>query len=255
MSENNQCYNGFVKKISVHCRKGSDRLKTGKRKIILSFIIVIILVLFILIASRFNLFPQKSYTAEDFNIDRIESLVDFDEDGTDDYMDIMLGARKDAENKPKYDGAYQEDGYPPDNIGVCSDVVWRAFKNAGYNLRSMVDNDISERPEAYPLIEKPDTNIDFRRVRNLRIFFEEYAVPLTLDINEIQEWQPGDIVIFGNDKHIGIVSDKRNKEGQAYIIHNGGQPNREEDYLKRGVVTGHYRFDASCIDADKLCEW
>ena len=92
------------------------------------------------------------------------------------------------------------------------------------------------------MVEKPDINIDFRRVRNLHIFFEKYDISLTLDIDEISEWQPGDIVIFGNDKHIGIISNKRNKDGQPYVIHNGGQPNREEDYIGRATVTGHYRL-------------
>lgn len=232
----------------------------GKKKIRMGKVTFAIFLLFLLavafmLASYYNLFPEKTYTAADFDIETIQSNMDFNQNGVDDYTDILLGARKDAQNKPKYDGAYQEGGYPPDNIGVCSDVVWRAFKNAGYNLRDMVDADILARREAYPKIEKPDTNIDFRRVRNLRIFFEEYALSLTLDINEIDQWQPGDIVIFGNDKHIGIVSDKRNKEGQTYIIHNGGQPNREEDYLKRGTVTGHYRFDASKISKEFLLSW
>ena len=89
----------------------------------------------------------------------------------------------------------------------------------------------------------------------MRIFFEEYAVSLTVDINEISEWQPGDIVIFEDDKHIGIISDKRNKDGQPYVIHNGGQPNREEDYLRKSTVTGHYRFDASKTDEDILVKW
>ncbi|MBR4073097.1 MAG: DUF1287 domain-containing protein, partial [Clostridia bacterium] len=158
-------------------------------------------------------------------------------------------------NHPKYDGAYQQGGYPPDNIGVCTDVIWRAFKNAGYSLKDMVDNDISARWDSYPLIKTPDSNIDFRRVRNLRIFFEEYAEILTLDTEKIAEWQAGDIVIFGNDKHIGIVSDKRNSDGKPYIIHNGGQPIREEDYLKRDIPTGHYRFNAEKIDKNILKEW
>ena len=118
--------------------------------------------------------------------------------------------------------------------------------------QDMVDNDIAERPEAYPHIEKPDTNIDFRRVRNLHVFFNKYAVSLTLDIDDIEQWQPGDIVIFDNDRHIGIISDKRNRQGQPYVIHNGGQPNREENYLSRSKVTGHYRFDASLLDKTKL---
>ena len=31
---------------------------------------------------------------------------------------------------------------PPDTEGVCTDVIWRAFKNAGYSLKDMVDEDI-----------------------------------------------------------------------------------------------------------------
>lgn len=197
----------------------------------------------------------KTYTAEDFGIDTILSSVDYNGNGTDDYTDILLGARKDAENRPTYDGSYHAGGYPPDDIGVCTDIVWRAFKNAGYSLRDMVDKDIRTRPEVYPKITNPDSNIDFRRVRNLRIFFDTYAISLTLDINEIAEWQPGDIVIFGEDKHIGIISDKRNKDGQPYVIHNGGQRNREEDYLRKSTVTGHYRFDASKINQEVLVNW
>lgn len=228
--------------------------KKKKSKAIVIFIIAILLLVFFTL-DYFNLLPKKYYLAEDFGIQTVKSSVDFNGNGVDDYTDILLGARKDAKNHPKYDGAYVNGGYPPDNIGVCADVIWRAFKNAGYSLRDMVDNDIKNRPQAYPLIDKPDTNIDFRRVRNLRIFFEEYAQTLTTNINDISEWQAGDIVIFNNDKHIGIVSDRRNRDGVVYIIHNGGQPVREEDYLGRSPVVAHYRFDASKIDKSILVEW
>ena len=138
----------------------------------------------------------------------------------------------------------------------CQDKKYmEAFKNAGYCLKDMVDMDVASHVEDYPRVEKPDPNIDFRRVKNLRVYFEKYAISLTTDINQIEEWQAGDIVIFGADKHIGIVSDKRNKDGQPYILHNGGQPNREEDYLHRSEVTGHYRFDASLVDEEKLIKW
>ena len=62
-------------------------------------------------------------------------------------------------------------------------------------------------------------------------------------------------MIFNNGKHIGIVSDKRNANGEPYIIHNGGQPNREEDYLKRGNVYKHYRFDASRLPNEISVKW
>ncbi len=219
------------------------------------YIAAFVVVTLVFVLDFFNLIPKKYYTAKDFGIETVESSVDFNNNGVDDYTDILLGARKDAKNHPKYDGAYVDGGYPPDNIGVCADVIWRAFKNAGYSLRDMVDADIAARKIAYSNVVQPDTNIDFRRVKNLRVFFKEYAVELTTDITEIAEWQPGDIVIFNNNKHIGIVSDKRNKAGMPYIIHNGGQPNREEDYLKRSPVVAHFRFDASKIDKNILVAW
>lgn len=210
----------------------------------------------VLLLYHYNLIPKKVYSAKDFGIKTLQSTVDFNGNGADDYTDILLGARSDAENNPKYDDRYYGNGgYPPDDIGVCTDTVWRAFKGAGYCLRDMVDNDIKERPAAYTKITVRDRNIDFRRVSNLRVYFEKYAVKLSLDPKDIEEWQPGDIVIFGNDRHIGIVSDKRNKNGIAYIIHNGGQPNREEDYLKNAQVTGHYRFDASSQSVSAPVQW
>ena len=225
-------------------------------KKVLKYILLIFIFLFIgagiLLINYLNIIPQKYYSAEHFDIKNIKSTMDFNANGTDDYTDIMLGARKDIENKPKYDGSYYPNGYPPDNIGVCTDVVWRAFKNAGYSLKDMVDKDIQENPELYPRVGgKPDPNIDFRRVPNLKIFFERYAVSLTLDPNQIEEWQPGDIVTY-ETKHIAIVSDRRNKEGVPYIIHNGGQPILEEDALSRQVISGHFRFDASKLEKSDL---
>lgn len=231
--------------------KKTKRITAG----VILFLVVLSLSAGLYVANRFNLLPQKVYTAEDFEIVTLFSTEDFNGNGVDDYTDFLLGARADAENHPRYEGSYYEGGFPPDDIGVCTDVVWRAFKNAGYNLREMVDADAQLRPEAYTAIEKRDKNIDFRRVVNLRVFFEEYGVSLTVDVRQIGEWQPGDIVIFNGDKHIGIVSDKRNSDGEPYIIHNGGQPKREEDYLKRGNVTGHYRFDASKLEQSVLVKW
>lgn len=203
----------------------------------------------------FNLIPWGTYTAEDFDIEIIKSPVDFNENGKNDYEDFLKGAKKDAANHPKYDSAYYGGGYPPDNIGVCTDVIWRAFKEAGYSLRDMVDKDINEFPEEYPHISIMDANIDFRRVNNLWIFFGRYGTELSADISKLEEWQPGDIVIFNDGAHIGMVSDKRNKKGQPLIIHNGGQPRREEDYLKRGKVAAHYRFDASKVPEDMLIKF
>lgn len=190
----------------------------------------------------YNLIPKKYYSGEDFGIQYQYSGNDYDGDGTDDYVEMLNGARKFVEQKPKYKSEYYDGGYPPEGVGVCTDVVAAAFLEAGYDLRELVDSDIRAHRESYPGISVVDKNIDYRRVRNLKIFLERNAISLTTDIHDIDEWQGGDIVVFPS--HIAIVSDRRNKEGVTYIIHHGGQPVYEEDGLKRyeGKVVGHYRF-------------
>ena len=234
-------------------------IRIQAKKVLRSFFIVLLIIIFTLLVlflmKKFKLINKKYYTARDFNIKTVYSNIDYDNDNLDDYSDFVLGARKDAENHPKYISLYYDGGYPPDNEGVCTDVIWRAFKNAGYSLKDMVDKDIELHPEDYKSITKRDPNIDFRRVHNLRVFFKKYSLSLTLDCNKIEEWQPGDIVIFGNNKHIGIISDRRNEKGIPYVIHNGGQGEREQDYLKRDEITGHYRFDASLIPDEVLIAW
>lgn len=216
------------------------------KKIAITIIIICIVFIIILLGILLYQKYKKIYYAEDFNIERIISKTDYDKDGIDDYADILEGARIEAQNKPTYRSAYYSGGYPPENEGVCTDVVWRALKNAGYSLKDMVDEDIANNIEAYPRVNgKPDPNIDFRRVPNLKVYFERNQIVLTTDLSKIEEWQAGDIVIFGTT-HIGIISDKRNKKGIPYLIHNGGQPNREEDileiYNQYNAISGHYRM-------------
>lgn len=113
---------------------------------------------------------------------------------------------------------------------------------AGYDLMEMVSEDIAQHPDDYN-IEKPDKNIDFRRVKNLQVFFRNRAISLTTDVHDISEWQGGDIVIFKN--HIGIVSDRRNKDGVPYVIHHNDpyQTFYEQDILEsRDDIVGHYRI-------------
>ena len=222
------------------------RRKTGA--VIAAVLVILIVCIAVLVCLR--LLPGRTYSAKHFGIETVISGNDRDGDGIDDYTDILLGARQDAENHPRYVSAYYEGGYPPDDEGVCTDLVWRAFLSAGYNLKDMLDRDIAENTGEYPRVEgSPDPNIDFRRVPNLKVFFDRYAVSYSLDPGQIDQWQPGDIVIFGESfNHIGIISDKRNKEGIAYLIHNSGQADREQDVLLEGsrtqTISGHYRFES-----------
>ena len=227
-------------------------MKSNKKVLIFVIISVLILSILTIIALKLDVKPYpilnntKVYYAEDFEIEVIKSNKDKNQNGIDDYTDILLGAKKEAENKPIYKSAYYSGGYPPDSEGVCTDVIWRSLKNAGYLLKDMVDEDIKNNVSKYPRINgKPDPNIDFRRVPNLKVYFERNAQVLTTDLTKIEEWQPGDIVAFGND-HVAIISDKRNEKGIPYIIHNANQPNREEDSIDWWVnsrgISGHYRL-------------
>lgn len=159
---------------------------------------------------------------------------------------LILGARKDALAMPAYVNAYYAGGYPPENEGTCTDLVWRAFMEADIILKDLVDEDIKTNRDRYKYIAYRDPNIDFRRVQNLATFFEYNAEVLTTDVYDTQAWQAGDIVVFGNYEHIGIVSDIRNANDIPYLIHNNDQPVREEDRLEYGSYTmgikAHYRY-------------
>ena len=115
------------------------------------------------------------------------------------------------------------------------------MRDAGYDLMELVYEDILKNKEDYK-IQVIDKNIDFRRVKNLKIYFNKNAIPITKDIKEIEKWQGGDIVIF--EKHIGIISDRRNKKGIPYVIHHANpyQIKYEEDILKKYKIVGHYRI-------------
>lgn len=209
------------------------------KKILLGILIIFLILIYFLY--NFNYIPHRKYTNKDFNIKTYISSVDKDKDGIDDQTDILNNVRKYIKTKPKYKSKYYSTGYPNDEYGVCTDVVAFGLKDAGYDLMELVDEDIRNNRSLYD-IEKVDSNIDFRRVRNLKIYFKRHAISLTTDINKIEDWQGGDIIIF--DKHIGIVSDKRNKKGVSFIIHNANPYQRfyEEDILEnRNDIVGHYR--------------
>ena len=215
-----------------------------KRKLIIILSVIFILLIFLIIYFLYalNIIPHRKYTNKDFGIETYISLVDKDNDGIDDQTDIINNTRKYIKTKPKYQSKYYATGYPDDEYGVCTDVVAFSLKDAGYDLMELVYNHVKENRELYD-IDTIDKNIDFRRVVNLDVYFKNTAIVLTNDVNKIEEWQGGDIVVF--KKHIGIVSDKRNKNGVPFIIHHANpyQVHYEEDILEqRDDIIGHYRI-------------
>ena len=192
----------------------------------------------------FNTIPHKQYSNSDFNIEPYISSVDKDNDGIDDQTDILNNVRTYIAKKPKYKSKYYETGYPDDEYGVCTDVVANGLKDAGYDLKELVNEDIINNKEKYN-IEVIDKNIDFRRVRNLDVYLKNNSISLTKDLSQIEEWQGGDIIVFKD--HIGIISDKRNKKGIPFLIHHANpiQVNYEEDVLElygQDYIIGHYRI-------------
>lgn len=187
----------------------------------------------------------------DWDIPRVVANSDKNGNGLSDTDDFINGGRAEAERVPIYRSNYYQGGYPPDSEGVCTDVIWRAFRDAGYELKSMVDKDIRGNPGAYSRVGgRPDPNIDFRRVPNLNVFFARHAQKLTIkiipgDVENLALWQGGDIVVFKNPDHIAILSDRRNSRGIPLLLHNDGPFASEGDdfmsWYERGIVA-HYRF-------------
>ena len=209
-------------------------------KRILIFTIFIILISYLLY--YFNVIPHKKYDNTYFKIENYISKTDKDLDGIDDQTDILNSVREYIKTKPKYKSKYYSPGYPSDNYGTCTDVVAFGLLGAGYDLRELVNIDIKNNKEKYD-IDIIDKNIDFRRVNNLKIYFDNNAISLTTDIYDTTNWQGGDIVVF--KKHIGIVSDKRNKKSITFVIHHYSpyQVYYEEDILeKRDDIVAHYRI-------------
>ncbi len=217
----------------------------SKKRVLFLFIVIILLASLMyvgLLLYKYNYFPHRKYTSDFFNITQYKSSIDHDNDGIDDQSDILFSVHKYLDSKPKYKSKFYSSGYSNDEYGVCTDVVANGLLGAGYDLRELVDVDVAEHPENYN-IDKPDKNIDFRRVVNLKVYFDNNAISLTTDYSKIEEWQAGDIVVWKH--HIGIISENRNKKGIPFVLHHSSpyQAKYEEDILENwGEIKGHYRI-------------
>jgi len=146
-----------------------------------------------------------------------------------------------------YDGSYRIIGYPwgdvPENIGVCTDVIIRAFRSVGVDLQEHVHKSVVKNHKYYyPYPKpgyglKPDANIDHRRVRILKKYFRLHFPESELSYND--SYLPGD-VIFWEDWHIGILIDEK-VEGtdRYYVVHNmGSGPVKEDVYYDEYKLKG-----------------
>jgi len=165
---------------------------------------------------------------------------------------LVAGAMERIEHEVVYDGSYRRIDYPggdvPDSIGVCTDVIIRAYRQTGIDLQEEVHKDMLANFSKYPQnwgLPKPDSNIDHRRVLNLRTFFQRQGAELAVT-EDPDDYLPGDIVTWvipGNLPHIGIVVRQRpDNSAGPLIVHNIGAGPRLEDILFAFPITGHYRY-------------
>jgi uncharacterized protein len=155
--------------------------------------------------------------------------------------------------KVQYDPAYFKLEYPngdvPADKGVCTDVIIRAYRKLGIDLQKEVHLDMKSNFEKYPNnwgLNRPDKNIDHRRVPNLMTFFTRHGKVMKIS-QDPKDYQPGEIVCWnlgGGITHIGIVSRKKSVDSQRYlIIHNIGAGQVLEDCLFKFKIIGHYRYE------------
>jgi uncharacterized protein YijF (DUF1287 family) len=167
-------------------------------------------------------------------------------------VELLVAAAVEQTRHPvTYDGSYRVIAYPngdvPANIGVCTDVIIRAYRAVGVDLQRLVHEDMRAAFSSYPQLwglKRPDRNIDHRRVPNLQAFFTRRNAALPRSRNAA-DYEAGDVVTWmlpGNLPHIGIVSSTRAPSGRPMIVHNIGRGPQLEDVLFAYDVTGHYRY-------------
>ena len=186
---------------------------------------------------------------------------------------LAAAAMERTRHRVIYDPAYRAIAYPGGDValdrGVCTDVVIRSFRALGIDLQKRVHVDMRAAFRAYPNrwgLKRPDTNIDHRRVPNLRRFFIRHGQSLPISLNG-DDYKVGDLVTWdlGASKaglhpitmkhpnrlansrkpHIGIVSARRSADGRRpLIVHNIGGGTELSDMLFDFQITGRYRYPA-----------
>lgn len=158
-----------------------------------------------------------------------------------------------------YDPGYTRIDYPGGDIdrlyGVCADVIVRAYRDAlSLDLQELLHRDMTKNFAKYPPtwgLDKPDRNIDHRRVLNLETFLKRRdgqvwrsgggvtdgaAFPEPLMTGDLVTWR-----LNGRLPHIAFIGDT----GDApTIVHNIGWGAREEPLsrLSPHMPVGHYRW-------------
>ncbi|GFP27162.1 uncharacterized protein HKBW3S43_00144 [Candidatus Hakubella thermalkaliphila] len=196
--------------------------------------------------------PEEPKSPEGFTIREVEIAEP--------QQKILADAKKQITEHIINKAGYYEGGYPPPGEGLATDVIARALRSAGYDLRELMYQDMKAYPQDYPWklyeIKTVDKNIDFRRTPHQEAFFKKYGLDLTNELKpgdpeNLAQWLPGDIVFFstkGDDwsDHVAIVSDTLSPEGVPLVIHSAPDPGYvvEADIMTnpKYKIVGHYRY-------------
>jgi len=180
---------------------------------------------------------------------------DADGDGIADPLDLLIGGKKTVLDAAPYGGGYIKIDYPggdiPRGMGVCTDVVIRAARNAGLDLQAEVHRDIRRSRRSYPMVKRPNPHIDHRRVKTILPYFLRRWDRRVVALDDPDDpLRPGDVVFmdtFPNRRgpdHIGIVSNVIGPSGYPLIINSWttGFRTSEMDLLQGVPITHRFRF-------------
>jgi len=184
---------------------------------------------------------------------------DADRDGIPDALDILIGAKKTVLNADAYTEGYVSIKFPmgdvPREMGVCTDVVIRAVRNAGVDLQKALNEDIKRSPRSYPMVKgRANPHIDQRRVKTLLPYFVRHWEEHTARFDDPKDpLRPGDVIFMdtfpskAGPDHIGILSDHLDDQGLPLVINNWttGTVTAEMDLLTFVPVLHRFRLPGS----------
>ena len=178
------------------------------------------------------IFSHSSLLAQEFNIKLANAGLEISKDNV------------------IYDGSYRQISYPngdvPAEVGVCTDVIIRAYRKLDIDLQKEVHEDIIKNIDKYWRVKKADKNIDHRRVPNLVVFFKRHGKVLPIT-NNPEDYKPGDIICWklgGSVDHIGLVVNNKSNDGKRHlVVHNIGGGQNVEDFLFGDKIVGHYSYE------------
>lgn len=166
---------------------------------------------------------------------------------------VVERARQEAINHVDYDASYYDLPYPagdlPEDVGCCTDLLIRAYRNAGIDLQKEVTEDFLARPTGYPVQNRDE--LTHRRCRHLVVWFRRHAEerPAGMTKDVFEDCQPGDVVFFNFDKlnkdfpdHVGIVSERPFMNGMPFIYDNLGPEAAERTLNSLPIMNSRFRW-------------